>query len=204
LRGDPGLPRSQAAHRLHSCFPANRGALLPTELGNVLRSFETHPRKRYCLDGITIWPRIQLLLSEEERMELEDASADMMFFVNGIAVGVITGVVLAVSAAAVAPSMSAAILRAASVVAATALVTWLAWRASIGAARRWGAPVRAAFDLHRLELFDRLGVKLPLTTEEDEHIGRAVSRMLLYAEPLPDACRKEPVHLEPQEAGKRV
>jgi hypothetical protein len=198
LAGPKGPARSKAALRLNDAFPAKRESILPTEFGNVLRAFETHPRKRYCLDGITIWPRIQLLLNENERAELDDASTDMMFFVNGLVAIVVTGLVFVAAAAAHAPTFGAAAWRCALLSAGTAVGAWLAWRASIGAGRRWGAPVRAAFDLHRLELFDRLGVKVPTSTDGDERIGKAVSRLLLYAEPVPDECRKQPVDLDPK------
>lgn len=189
----PASPeRTTAALRLHRCFPAQRQSVLPTEFGNVVRSFETHPRARYCIDGVTIWPRIEMLLSEQERQRFEDATTDVMFFVNSQVIVVPVGLLLAVNAAAEADGVGVAVESCAAIVTATAVVFVLAWRASIGAARRWGSPVRAAMDLHRLELYERLGVKTPMTLEEDQSIGRAVSRLLLYAEPVPDACRRPP------------
>jgi hypothetical protein len=185
-----GPKRTRAAERLFSRFPARRESLLPTEFGNVLRSFETHPRRRYGLDGITIWPRIELLLDQEERNHVEQASSDLMFFVNGLYVIVLTGVTLAANAATQAASLPAGALRCSLVLAATLTVAALAWRASIDAGERWGSAVRAAFDLHRLELFERLGVAAPRTVNEDREIGRVVNRLLLYAEPVPERYRK--------------
>ena len=190
LEKPAGPERTRAAQRLHHSFPAKRESVLPTEFGNVVRSFETHPRSRYFIDGVTIWPRIQMLLSEQEKQELEDATTDVMFFVNGQVLVVPTGSLLAINAAVGAPTFVSAVVRCGVILLATAIVYALAWRASIGAARRWGSPVRAAFDLHRLELYDRLGVKTPTTIEQDREVGRAVSRLLLYAEPIPKDCRK--------------
>jgi hypothetical protein len=190
LKKPPGRERTQAALRLHRCFPAKRESVLPTEFGNVVRSFETHSRNRYCIDGITIWPRIEMLLTEQEKQQFDYASTDVMFFLNIQVLVIPVGLALATNAATQADNTPAAVVRGALILLATAVVCVLAWRASIGAARRWGSPVRAAIDLHRLELYERLGVKTPTTFEEDRRIGLAVSRLLLYAEPLPDNCRK--------------
>jgi hypothetical protein len=189
LQGPAGPERSKAALRLNRNFPAKRDSVLVTAFGNVLRSFETHPRKRYGLDGIAIWPRIEMLLDEQEREELEMASTDMVFFINLMAVCQVVGLILAADAAATAPSTEAAIVRCVAVLLATFVVTLVASRASIGAGQRWGSSVRASYDLHRLELFEKLGVKVPMTAEEDEAIGRVVNRLLLYAEPIPGSYR---------------
>jgi hypothetical protein len=202
LEKPPGPERTRAAQRLHRSLPANRKSVLPTEFGNVVRSFETHPRNRYFIDGVTIWPRIQMLLSEQERQQFEDATTDVMFFVNSQVLVVPTGSLLAINAAVGALTVVSAVVRCGVILLATAVVCALAWRASIGAARRWGSPVRAAFDLHRLELYDRLGVKAPTTIEEDGEVGRAVSRLLLYAEPIPKDCRK-PVTTEEDDDARR-
>jgi hypothetical protein len=189
LDGPAGPDRTAAARRLHTCFPARRDLLLPTEFGNVLRAFETHPRLRYGLDGIAIWPRVAMLFNDTEKAEVEEASADVQFFTNLMVVTVLAGLLLAVDAAAHADGAGHGVLYVAIGLAATAALSAIWWRAAISAARRWGSPVRAAFDLHRLELYERLGVKTPQTAAEEQVVGTAVNRLLMFAEPLPDACR---------------
>lgn len=119
---------------------------------------------------------------------------------NLLVVTVLVGGVLAADAAVHASSAADGALRALLVVAGTTVAAALCWRASIGAGRRWGATVRAAFDLHRLELYERLGVKTPGTIAEDELIGNAINRMLLFAEPIPDGCRAAPATHEEGQA----
>lgn len=58
--------------------------------------------------------------------------------------------------------------------------------ASVGAARRWGHPVRASIELHRFELNEKLGLRCPATSEESREVGVAINRMLLYREAIPD------------------
>lgn len=144
--------------------------------------------------------RIQMLLNDQEQQQCMDATTDVMFFANAEILVVPTGLLFAINAAVIAPTFVSALARCGVILLATAIVCALAWRATIGAAQRWGLPVRAAFDLHRLELYDRLGAETPTTVEEDNVIGKAVSRMLLYAEPLPDECRKQATAKENNDA----
>jgi hypothetical protein len=150
LDGPPSRERTRAALRLNDSFPATKESVLPTEIGNVLRSFETHPRRRYGLDGIAIWPLVNMLLSDGETTQLEDASADMHFWVNGLLAVVITGATLA-TAAAVESDGAWGVVFAVAVVA-TVVLSWLSYQAAVTSARGWGRVVRAAYDLHRLEI----------------------------------------------------
>lgn len=75
-------------------------------------------------------------------------------------------------------------------VVAAGLVAWGAYRAAVGAAVQWGAPVRSAFDLHRLELYSQLGLKRPRDeTEERTVIARAANRAASFGEDLAAAVR---------------
>ncbi len=74
----------------------------------------------------------------------------------------------------------------------TGVLTWGLYRAMVGAAVRWGMPVRAAFDMHRLELYEQLGLKRPRTDVQERDIARAATRMMLYAEPLGESVRDKP------------
>lgn len=189
LDGEASKERTKAALRLNDSFPARRESLLPSEFGNVLRAFETHPRRRYGLDGIAIWPLIGMLLSETERAEVEEARTDLHFFVNLTIVSALAGLLVTADIACHASSAPSGIAQGAAAVTVAVAVSALFWRASIGAGRGWGRPVRASFDLHRLELYRRLGVRSPATTSDDEVVGRAVNRLLSFGEPIPDECR---------------
>ncbi len=81
-----------------------------------------------------------------------------------------------------------AVVLAISVVVARVLYE-LAVRASID---RWGPLVRAALDLHLLDLYDRLAVRRPSTPAEDLRVGKAVDARLVYGTLLDDDVRVEP------------
>jgi hypothetical protein len=185
----PSPERTEAARRLSERFPARRENVLPTEFGNVLRAFETHPRNRYGLDGIAIWPRIHLLLGAEERELVEEAATSMQFFVNSLVTTLLVGSVLAVGSLFHQNSGWGTVGSVLGIVLGMVATAEGFRRGAVNAAQRWGTPVRAAMDLHRLELYERLGVRRPETQEEELTVARAVNRLLTFGEPMPDSYR---------------
>ncbi|HEU4656358.1 MAG TPA: hypothetical protein VFR97_02480 [Capillimicrobium sp.] len=185
--------RTQAASDLTMRFPPEDRLVLPTELGNVVRAFENHPRERYGLDGIPIWPSVVTMLSESERAELDETTTDVGFWLNSLVVVVVGGALLFAERLWHPPGTTeaTAAIEVAIVAAVTALAVWM-YRQLIAAAIRWGEPVRAAFDVHRLELYDTYGMRRPRTPEEDVDAGRALNRMLAFGEPIPLEWRAEP------------
>jgi hypothetical protein len=59
-------------------------ASLPTLLGNILDSYESYPASRYGLSGIFFWPRIWLILDNEQRKEINTiwAEADCAIYLS--------------------------------------------------------------------------------------------------------------------------
>lgn len=147
---------------------------------NVLRSFESHSDERWGLGGLAAWPRIAALLSDRERDLHADAETDFMFFVNcctcsallvpALAIGLWGGPPVAVAY----PIILAA------------MVSYGFYRGAVIAAVGWGTEVRASLDLHRLELYERLGVRLPASFSDERFIAWHVTQMIEFGEPLPD------------------
>jgi hypothetical protein len=57
-------------------FP-DAGRLLPTRLGNILRSAEDRCAQKYGLDAVICWPRLWLVLPEEVKAELSAARSNL-------------------------------------------------------------------------------------------------------------------------------
>jgi hypothetical protein len=195
LRGEDRI----AAMSYDQRFPADACRMLPTRLGNAIRAFESHADARYGLDGALVWPRIEMLLSEEERAVINDTRTDVAFFLNcALAVFVLSTWIL-VDHVVAHPNMDSV------EVLFVELPTWVWWLAAtvvaavpvyrtsrllaVTAAYRWGTPTRAAVDLHRLELYDRLGLRRPTTTDDERALSLAVNRWLGSGENPPNGLR---------------
>jgi len=58
--------------RLHNEYPDQAWLLLPTRLGNVLRSAERYSVRAYGMDATFWWPRLWPLLPEKAQQELDE------------------------------------------------------------------------------------------------------------------------------------
>jgi hypothetical protein len=192
LEGPKSPARTRAARELNRYFPWRAEMILPTRFGNTIRAFETHANKRYGLDGVTAWTRIGTLLTESEREAITEAQSDVAFFVNLTALLPLGGFFVVADLLVHPPS--SVVAEVALTIALIAVVTGLSWslyQAAVGAAVRWGMPVRAAFDMHRLELYSQLGLKHPRTDTQERNIARAATRCMLYGEPLDETVRNQ-------------
>jgi hypothetical protein len=175
-----------AAWRLDCRYPRRRQELLPTSFGNVIRAFELHSRHRWGLDAIAVQPRINALLSDNEREIEADARSETAFFVNLSLLSIILAVACTVDLVAYRSGRWYQIVA----LSIPLFSAWAFYHASIGAAERWGSAVRSAIDLHRFELYTKIGIIQPTTfTEERTLTGPAISKCFLHGTRLPDELR---------------
>src|SRR5262245_48899878 len=59
--------RKRAAHHLDMYFPYSLERVMPTRLGNITRAYDQYSNRRWGLDGVTVWPRVEALLTDAER-----------------------------------------------------------------------------------------------------------------------------------------
>jgi uncharacterized MAPEG superfamily protein len=139
---------------------------------------------RWGLDGVTVWPRIAALLNDGERELLVDAKIDVYVFLNAAFAAIGVGVCLVVDKAVNAPNGPWAWL----MYAVPFIAAYVLYRATIGSAVWRGAAVRASIDLHRLELYSKLGIRSPESFSEERTMDDVAScQLLLYGRPhLPD------------------
>jgi hypothetical protein len=178
--------RADAAWRLDRLFPSSETSVLPTRFGNAVRAFELHATNRWGLDAIGAWPRVELLMAESEAELQANAKSEVAFFINGSLLAGLGAITLLVDEGVNQPIAGLGAL----VYAIPFVVSYLLYRASVGAAVRWGSVVRATIDLHRLTLYQRLGVRQPITfSDERDVIAPAVNNLLVYGFPMPDDLR---------------
>lgn len=176
--------RRVATWHLDLYFPPEAEDLMPTRLGNAVRAFELHSWKRYGLDSIGAWPRVELLLSEQERALLEDAQTEVWFFINSSLAAVVVGVLLFVDWIAYRSLAPEHLWWLAPLV-----LGYLLYRGAVEAATRWGDVVRACLDVHRLSMYEKLDLRSPTTNEEERELAAEVSRFFLYGNEIDDSFR---------------
>lgn len=161
--------------------------VLPTRFGNAIRAFESYSKDRWGLDAIPVWPRIEALLSEQERDLHAAAKTDVAFFLNSVVAAFLIGGALIVDAAINQPLH----LGWTWIYALPFALAFLFYNFAIDAARRWGTEVRSSIDLHRLELYERLGLRAPQDIDDERQIGVAVTNLLLYGISPPKALWRQ-------------
>jgi hypothetical protein len=172
--------RGRAAWRLEKWFPKSRDALLPTRVGNALRAAEQHSNVRWGLDGITMWPRIEALLGADEREQVVDAKTNFYVFVNA-SVGAFAVAICLVIDKAVNNLGSGWEWPLYLIPFGTG---YILYRGAISPAIEWGDSIRSSIDLHRLELYEKLGVRAPISFSDERQLAAKVNKALLFGHPL--------------------
>ena len=149
-----------------SLFPST-GRLLPTRLGNILRSAEDRCEEKYGLDTVICWPRLWLLLPDAVKTELSAARDALnlkvllwlwgLLFLLWVPVFRVWWPLL------------------------LGLVTvWLAYRWMLQAAQLYGNLLESAFDLYRFHLYESLHWPRPKMPAEERATGQRVTDYLWH------------------------
>jgi hypothetical protein len=183
-------------------FPGSEALVLPTRLGNVIRSFEYYPDREYGMDAVTLWPRLIAKIDKEYAALVDDAKTSFDFMLNGSAL----------SAALALLVLLAGLLYGAPLASRAALISWLAeiliftvlsfilYFQSISRAANWGEMVKGAFDLYRNDLLKLLGFEQKLKTKVAERaLWEKVSVQMIYGD-SPGGPRTDYADQEPEPA----
>lgn len=155
-------------YRRYLVFPSEEGDVLPTTLGNTIAAWEHYPYRRYGIDAITMWPRLAPLLSKAVAEAIADSKARFDLFLNFFLLS-LAGAGVGLYRLGLAPHDVWRWAAAAAVL----LAVGALWSMSIVAAVGWGETVKAAFDLHRLDILKQLGVRGPersWTAKEEKRV----------------------------------
>jgi hypothetical protein len=154
--------------------------LLPSRLGNVLRSAEAYPASpdRYAMDGVFYWPRLYAVLPEAIRTTLEQARSaiDTMLILSLLAwlyVPVAAGILLATGAGWQAwPWWLGAL-------GGGLLAGMVAYRSAVSAALVFGELVRSCFDLYRHDLLKQFGYTIPASLQDEQRLWHNLAQQLV-------------------------
>lgn len=169
---------------INSDYPESADLVLPTRLGNVIRSFERYPKRQYAINAIALWPRLQAVVDIKLAQSLDSVKTSFDFMLHS---AFLSGI-LALLTSAFGLYWKTRALH-------DLWQSWLAWTlafgsvsylfylASIRRAVEWGQQVKAVFDLHRLDLIEKLGYESKPTDARDE---RRIWENLNYKFAFPD------------------
>lgn len=155
-------------------LPPTRQLVLPTRLGNVFRAFESYSYVLYGLDAIPSWSRIQPLLSQNLKEMLSNSKANLDFCIN-MFVCSFTAVFVSLFLFFMDYEVQNFFICVVSII-----FSKIFYEMAIVAASQFGNYVKAAFDLHRRDLAQSLGLDFPNDICEERRMWNAVSRMMIY------------------------
>jgi len=181
LRDQFSIYRRSVQH----AYPDDRSLILPTRLGNVIRSFEYYSHREYGIDSIEIWPRLVAVIPTDYAVSIDDSKTTFDFMLNSSLLSMLLGVsILAAGLVYPAPliALSHAVYWVLTVVA-LALLSYFFYRLSINRAHAWGSLIKSSFDLYRWELLKKLGyAQQPKDRLEERNLWGEISRQVIYGD----------------------
>jgi hypothetical protein len=185
------------ARTLNSEYPDAPDAVLPTRLGNVIRSFESYPWRQYRMKAITLWPRLSTLLDESYAGMIDDAKSSLDFMLNAsLLCGVLAALVALVHLGFPVGLATAGVLVPLAIqVVALGGLAFFFYLAAIPRAQSWGMLVKGGFDLFRWKLLESLGYRFrPDSLKKERELWAQISERLILSDmtitPLPAYERK--------------
>ena len=170
---NPADPRHQEALRvsqdsatyereLFLYYPEQKGQVMATRFGNIIRSAEYYPFGRYQIDAVVIWPRLYPYLPEAFVDNFLSARTSMTFMLVITALSFVFSLITCIPLALFTNHW---LLFLACALAFP--LAWVSYRTSLQGATLYGELCKTAFDLHRWKLLEALHIKYPETYEDE-------------------------------------
>jgi len=166
-------------------YPDDRSLILPTRLGNAIRSFEYYSDREYGIDSIEIWPRLVAVIPKEYAVSIDDSKTTFDFMLNSSLLSLLLCVLILVAGLLYPASLNSLwnagywILT----IVAFALLAYFFYRLSINRAHAWGLLIKSSFDLYRWELLKKLGyTQQPKHRLEERELWEEISRQAIYGD----------------------
>ena len=166
-------------------YPDKPGLILPTRLGNVIRSFEYYSHREYGIDSVEIWPRLVSVIPKEYAVSVDDTKTTFDFMLNCSLLSFLLATAIFVVGLLYPSALLAesALLSWGLKIVAFILLSYFFYRLSINRADAWGLLIKAAFDLYRWDLLKKLGYQQPLDNKDAERKHwQEISRQAIYGD----------------------
>jgi hypothetical protein len=187
--------------------PLDEIHLMPTRLGNVLRASEIYAYERYCIEGITIWPRLFHVLPTRFVTNLEEKNNHLVFLLNSSLLAYFNaGICMLVGIAGLAYQQSIGIrfdlipvdqriffVRGFSFVTPGEYVliglllagfAYVLYSIAVNVAEDYALFIRAGFDLYRMDLLKTLRQPMPKKLSEEKQTWMTLTEYFIAANRL--------------------
>lgn len=169
--------------------------VLPTRLGNILRSGEDYANDRYALDGMRTWSRLWFCIPSHARSILRGARKEIDQAVDGLIWAVLSlGWAYFLSGQYIYLSLAI-----------STVWTIIAYSALLRHAEAWSELLRATFDLYRFNLYTTLSLPLPESPFEEVIANKRYEKRVSIVNDFLFAFVKDDVnytHVDKQTAAK--
>jgi hypothetical protein len=170
ITNDEEIEFKRLDRQLHDLPPEEQ--MMPTRLGNILRSAELYPLVHYGLDSVVVWSRLYPILPDGFRRQIDDSRNALDAAVRLYFLAFLFSIIWAVEAALL-YSWLLIIITLSGL-----FIAWLIWYSALGAAAVYGELIRSVFDLHRFDLYRALRLPMPANTEKERRLGEQITLFL--------------------------
>jgi len=192
LSQDLNTRRIEIIRELNGEYPFREDLILPTRLGNVIRAFETYTNRQYKADAVVFWPRLQGTLDANYAQSIDAVKAGFDFMLNTSFLCAMLALLLAAAGLRWRhPELYGWFQTWEGWVVVLVILSCLAYEGAINRAGEWGTAVKAAFDLYRLPLLQKLGYEIkPSDLSEEQTFWEVIGYH--YSFPGDGLCRDLP------------
>lgn len=182
--------------------PVEPELLLPTRLGNLLRSSMYYPKRRYNIDGYLLWPRLKSILPREFLEEKDDSEARLIFMLNSsllaylLSVLSMLGGLLGVTCPHLRSwnyCLTEYYKQAYSTILPVSFLVigiifgisgYFLYSLAVSAGETFSSYVRTGFDLYRFDLLRKLNFEIPGNIEKERKLWDKVNELFIAGDDL--------------------
>jgi hypothetical protein len=167
------LTESNEGQRRTAHYPPNNDELMPTRLGNVLRSYEVQAGSQYGLPLLDFAGHLAHVAPPEQMEYVNDQRTALDFAVRFCFVGLLGSVLSVLFLWQHGIWLLLALL--------PYLMGYLGYRGAIVVAHHYGQALSALVDLNRFALYERLHVAVPRDTVAERELAEKLFRLVRYS-----------------------
>jgi hypothetical protein len=176
--------------------------LLPTRLGNLLRSCMYYPMKRYNMNGDLLWPRLVNILPRDFLDAKDDNESRLIFMLNSSLLAYALSTFSLIGGLVGTPCLASNttqycsnvyIVQAFNTISPIGFILigvlfgflgYFFYTLAVSAGQNFSLSVRAGFDLYRFDLLRSLNLEIPKSIEEEKATWTVINELIRAGDDL--------------------